>query len=105
MPSQLAGTILHVFWNYILVNKLELGVVGTGLSGLATNLFLLVVTIWQTAREPELEQALKVSIFNWQVYDQWRAYLSISIPNTLIIFFDWSTFEVMTLMAGYLGVH
>ena len=53
---------------------------------------------------PELKPATAVSIFNWQVYDQWKAYFNIGVPNVIIIFFDWSTFEVMTLFAGYIGV-
>lgn len=30
--------------------------------------------------------------------------MSIGLPNIIIIFFDWSTFEIMTLMSGFLGV-
>jgi len=63
-----------------------------------------MITIYQTSHIPELKPATEVSIFNWQVYDQWKAYFNIGVPNVIIIFFDWSTFEVMTLFAGYIGV-
>ena len=69
MTSLFISTPIHIFWNYILVNVYGLGVVGTGLAGMFTNLFQLLYTIYQTNCIEELEAANKVSIFNWQVYD------------------------------------
>lgn len=48
MNSQIGGTILHVFWNYLFVSQMGLGVVGTGIAGVLTNGFLLAANIYQT---------------------------------------------------------
>jgi Na+-driven multidrug efflux pump len=48
MKVQIVGTILHVLWNYILVIKFGLGVMGTGLSACITNMFILVGNIKMT---------------------------------------------------------
>lgn len=55
MHSLFISTPIHVIWNYILVNKYELGVIGTGLAGLFTNLCSLVITIYQTNGLKELK--------------------------------------------------
>jgi Na+-driven multidrug efflux pump len=104
MNSQLVVTVIHCLFNYILVDIFNWGVVGTGLSGMFTNIVLLSITVYQTYQEEELVEAIQVSIFNRQVYDQWYPYLNIGLPNCIIIFFDWSCYEVMTLMSGYIGV-
>jgi Na+-driven multidrug efflux pump len=41
MLSIFVGTVLHVVWNYMLVNYYELGLVGSGIATFLTNLFIL----------------------------------------------------------------
>ena len=51
MCVQIFGTLLHVFWNYLLVIKLDLGVKGTGISATLTNSILLIGTVCMTEIE------------------------------------------------------
>ena len=48
MYVQIFGTLLHIFWNYLFVIKLDLGVKGTGISATFTNSILLIGTVYMT---------------------------------------------------------
>lgn len=51
MYVQIFGTFLHIFWNYLFVIKLDLGVKGTGISATFTNSILLIGTVYVTELE------------------------------------------------------
>ena len=51
MYIQILGTFLHVFWNYLFVVVLDLGVKGTGMSATFTNSILLIGTVYMTEIE------------------------------------------------------
>ena len=87
------------------VNRLQLGVIGTGLAGTFTNLFILTVNYIYTTYQEDLKEATNVSFWDPQVFRQLGVYTSIALPNFIIIFLDWSCFEVMTLISGYIGVN
>ena len=52
----------------------------------------------------ELKEATQISIFDRRVRNEMSTYLSMALPVMFTIFLEWSTFEAMTIMSGYLGV-
>mmetsp|Transcript_18416 Transcript_18416/g.31498 ORF Transcript_18416/g.31498 Transcript_18416/m.31498 type:complete len:122 (+) Transcript_18416:481-846(+) len=104
MAVQISGTVLHVVNNYLLVYHFELGVAGTGLAGLVTNSYLFVMNRYFTQRVEEIREANEVSFTDPQIRSQLGMYFKIGAPTMAVMCFDWSCFELMTIMAGYLGV-
>lgn len=104
MAVQIVFSALHILWNYILVDKLNLGVYGTGLASFFTNFLILVANVSLTAYQKDLDDAVAVSIFDLEAFKNWKEYFEIGLPSMFIMVLDWGSYEVMTLMSGYLGV-
>lgn len=104
MNTQIIATFLQVFLNYLIIYRLDLGLIGLGISTLITNAFILALNMYQTAVEPSLKQSQIVSILDARVYTNLRSYLQISFPNICIILLDWTCFQNMVILAGYFGL-
>ena len=47
MVAQVGGTLLHIFWCYLFVTKLEMDVVGLGIaSNITTFIMLFIITVY-----------------------------------------------------------
>lgn len=64
MIVQITFSLTHILWNYILVNRLEMGVIGTGLSSILTNSLILLGNIIMTKTLDDLKDAYNVSMFD-----------------------------------------
>ena len=66
VKSQIIGTLSSVLWNFIFVNKLQLGVVGTGLSFTMTSFIVFVLNWLYTYfhKDKEIIEATKVHFFD-----------------------------------------
>ena len=42
---------------------------------------------------------------NREIFINIWEFLKISIPSTCLLCFEWWTFEILTIMAGYIGVN
>lgn len=106
MNTQILVTLLHLFWNILFIEYLNLGIAGTGVSSLLTNLLGLILNMYMTNSKEGIEEARDVSIFDSRVLEKTGAsmYLQISLPNVVVLMLDWTCFEASSLMAGYLGV-
>jgi hypothetical protein len=53
-----------------------------------------------------LKEALDISIFDSRVLkrEQIWEYISIGVPNIVIIILDWGCFECSVIIAGFIGV-
>ena len=60
MKVQIICTCCHVGYNFLFVSNFGLGVVGTALASFVTNLQVLIMNLFYTSREEELEAALQV---------------------------------------------
>ena len=100
MNTQIAVTFFHILWNILFVTYLELGIVGTGISSLLTNILGFFINCYLTSKSEEIEEANSVSIFDKRVIENMGIYLKIGLPNVAILMLDWTCFEVSSLMAG-----
>ena len=64
MYTQFVAILLHLVFNYIFVNVYQMGVIGTGISGSLTNLFILLANTFMLYRQTDLKEVLDVSIFD-----------------------------------------
>ena len=104
MKTQIIVTILHLLWNILFVTWLDLGIAGTGISSLLTNLVGLYMNINLTKKIEGVDQICSISIFDLRVFENIPVYMKIGIPNMTILMLDWTCFEVTSVMAGYIGV-
>ena len=49
----------------------------------------------------------KEAIFcpSMDMFKDWKKYLSLAVPSTLMLMPEWWAFELLTIMAGWLGVN
>lgn len=104
MNTQVYGLIMHISLSYLFITKWNLGVAGTGLATFLSNLFIFVVNEYKTQAELDIAELNEVSIFDKNVCRDFDEYLKIGIPNALTIFMEFSSYEIMILFVGYLGV-
>ena len=57
----IAGTFLHILWNYLTVNVWGLGIVGTGIATSITNLTIFIAMVIVTSLQDRLKEANEVS--------------------------------------------
>jgi multidrug resistance protein, MATE family len=97
------ATISHLFWCYILIVRLGLGIEGCGIATAITFLVqLVVVTIY-----PYFVADIRSSLVQFTLNDcftGWKEYLAISAPATLMTCAEWWCFEIMIILSGYVGV-
>lgn len=83
---------------------MDLGIAGIGVASLLTNSLGLILNMYMTSCNEEIQQTCRISIFDSRVMENIMIYLKIGLPNVTILMLDWTAFEASSLMAGYLGV-
>ena len=93
----------HIIWCYFFVNILEQDVRGLGLATLVTffsNFFYISIYIAFT-KDPEIRKTY-TGITKESLRGS-REYLAIALPSTLLLLLEWSSIEMIMIMAGYIG--
>lgn len=86
----------------ILLFYFELGVIGLAIGLTITNFITLAIVftfIWKT---PRIRQCLQP--FSMEVFKGWGAYLRVAVPSMVMLCAEWWALDVLTLLAGILGV-
>ena len=103
MVITLFTAILHPIWCYLLVNTLELGIVGAGLSiGVTQLLNLIIVSLFIHIKNPCPESYFYVSDYTLKLKPVFN-YLKKAVPAAIMYSADWIGFEILTFMASFLG--
>ena len=53
-----SAMVLHSFWSYIFVIKLDLEIIGTGLANVTTQITIFMMLYWFTKREDQIQEAV-----------------------------------------------
>jgi len=104
MSTQFWGLLMHVALSYLFVFYSEFGVTGTALATFFSNLFIFLVNEARTLAETDLSEVNATRFFDRNVHRNFGDYLRIGIPNMLVIFIEFTSYEIMVLLVGYLGV-
>ena len=104
MYVQIFGTVVHIIFCHIFVNKMNLDIIGIGIAGTLSNLFLLIGNLYMTSTIEEIQPALKVTMRDSRIYSQLKVYWKLGFPSMVVICVEWVAYELITLMAGYLSV-
>lgn len=82
---------------------MELGIVGIGYASTLSNLTVYSSLIIYSSCIPELKEA--VFLPDKKTFRMLSQYLALGVPSVLMMMLEWWAYEVMTLMAGYIGVN
>ena len=102
MFAFIVGTLLHGVWCYLYIEYLNYGVIGGGMATATTNILIYATITLHSNCIPRIQKALF-----WPTADsftEWREYLSISLPATVMICAEWWAFEILIILAGYISV-
>jgi MATE family multidrug resistance protein len=103
MLATVITTAIHVGVLILFLKTFNLGILGIIYANTLTNSIQFLIILIYAGKK----QSIKESIF-WPDYDSfnaWKPYLTLSIPSTVMLCAEWWYFELLTLVAGYIGVN
>ncbi|KAJ1438001.1 Multi antimicrobial extrusion protein [Sesbania bispinosa] len=98
--ASLAGTILHLPFNYLLVTRLGLGVAGVAAASAASNLSILlflVAHVWLTGLHRDTWTAP-----SRECLTGWKPLLRLAAPSCVSVCLEWWWYEIMIVLCGLL---
>ena len=102
MIAMIGSTFLHVILCFIFVEALDTGVVGLAYASSIKDFILLLSVMIYSRCSSQVNKAL-VPV-NWDSFQGWYQYLSISLPSTVMMCAEWWAAQVFMILAGTLGV-
>jgi MATE family multidrug resistance protein len=103
MATMTFTSILHFYWCHLLVNIYDLDVIGVSIATCITYTSnLIVITIYCS-----LKKDLKTSFFfpTKESFTKIAEYLKIGIPSALMLCLEWSGYEILLILSGYIDVN
>ena len=105
---QTVTTVLHFFWAWLFISKLEMGCIG---AGIAKNIYefcnmtaLFLYIYWSDSCNdtwiPFGKVQWRQNVFKWEGF---AVFLKVCIPMAAILFLDMACYEVFTILAGQFG--
>eukprot|EP00347_Sterkiella_histriomuscorum_P003598 403363675 len=98
----IGASIIHVFVLYIMIDTLQMGIIGASIGTIITySMNSVIVTIYCMMQED-----LKESFFfpDRECFENLWEYLKIGVPSAMIISFEYWSFEVQAIYASYISV-
>ena len=102
MLAQMGGTLLHILWCYLLVNKFQMGVTGLGLATAITQVGIFTMVTVYAHCLPSIKESL--FCFERSVFKGWCEYFKLGVPATVMLCAEWWAFEILIFLAGILGI-
>lgn len=96
------ASLMHILFCVMLVTWLKLDIQGLGIATNLTYIIYFLCLLLYTHNIPELQEALI-----WptrEVFQEWGEYIKLSISSTVMLCAEEWSYEILTLMAGMIGV-
>jgi MATE family multidrug resistance protein len=103
MISTIISNVLHLGWLCLFMIVFDMGISGIGLATLITFTTQASAMLIYANMVPELKEALYLAP-SQDLFSGWGQYLAYSLPNVAMVCAEWWAFELITLMAGWVGV-
>ena len=94
--------VMHAFWCYIFVDRLDWGIAGTGYANVLNQFVQFCLLVILTNIEEDMQEAI-VPADSRMLNGLW-SYAKLGVPSTIMICLDQWCWELMIIMTGYLGV-
>ena len=102
MIASFVGTAVLIPACYIFMYTCDLGVRGLPVAVVVKEFTNLTITVVYSYCKPEIRQVMQPH--SCESFRGWGEYLALSLPATVMICASWWAFELITFMAGILGV-
>ena len=103
MIAQVLGTVLHVYWCYLFIEKLDYGVEGLGYATSITYFIQFFVITVNTCLIPKIRDCVFFPTI--ESFSGWYDYFRLSVPATVMLCAEWWSFHVMVFLSGSMGVN
>ena len=100
--AMIVATFVHVLLCFLFVKGLDMDIVGLAIASSIKDAVLLSTVMVYGCCSTKINIAL-VPISK-DAFSGWSEYLKISLPSTIMICSEWWAFEILTILAGTLGV-
>ena len=100
MIAMIFATILHVFLAWFFINVMETDIIGLAIASSIKDFVALIITMIYGS----CSSRINLVPITMDAFTGWGEYLKISLPSTAMICSEWWAFEVLTFLAGILGV-
>lgn len=102
MLAMIGATVLHVLWCFLFVTWMDMSVIGLGLATSLTYLLMLVMITQYAQCVSRISDAL--FCFERDVFSGWGEYFKLGVPAMVMICAEDWAFQIMTFLAGIMGV-
>ena len=103
MISMIVASVLHVPLCVLFIYRLDMGVVGLAVATSCREFILLSFLIIYCNCSQDLREKLPPAC-PIEAYQDWIGYLRLAVPAALVVVAEMSVFQVLTVLAGRLGV-
>jgi len=102
MIAYYVSIAFHILLSYIFVWKLDYGILGTGIASTLTNSINYIFLLVLSSCIPDIKEA--ITLPDSRALSGLGEYLKLGIPSTVMLCLEFWVFDLMILMAGYIGV-
>lgn len=102
MFTSISTTFLHLGWCYLFVAYLKMDIVGASIATSITYFLQFVMITVYCSKVKELKKSFFLP--TKETFRDLGEYLNLAIPSTLMLVFDWWSFEILAILAGYISV-
>jgi multidrug resistance protein, MATE family len=99
---QLVTLILHFFWCWIFITKLDMREVGAALATNITYILNMVIQDFWIYKDTALRRSFRMP--NNTIFQEIGSYLKIGIPGAMMLCFEWWCFELLAIFSGLMSV-
>ena len=103
MVAMCIATCMHLPFCLLFMNAFGLGIVGLAVASSCRDFILLVALMIYGNCKTEIRDTLQ-PFWSRETFRGWGEYLKVSLPSTVMICAEWWGFQVLTIVAGTMGV-
>lgn len=106
MAIQLASTVVHIFWCWLLTDHLNMGIKGPAIANVITNLINLVAVHIYSLKFTDKNVAAAYLFPTKESFEikGLLDFMKLGLPSIGMVCLEWWSFEIMTIYSAWLGV-
>ena len=102
MIAMMIATVFHVPLCFLFFRGFNMGIVGLAIATSIKDAILLMAVVVYACCSSQISQTLQR--VDSDAFKEWGQYLKVSLPTTIMMCSEWWAFEILTVIAGTLGV-
>lgn len=95
-------SVMHIGLCYFFIYEMDMDIAGLGLASICTSGLQFLLLLIYSMCVPKISEA--IMFFNADCFRDLGSYLRMALPSTVMLCAEWWCFELIIIMAGWLGV-